>query len=35
METTLDDDSLSRLAWLFAWLIVIAAVAGLIGEVTH
>jgi hypothetical protein len=33
-KTTLDD-SLSRLTWLFAWLVVIAAVAGLIGEVTH
>jgi hypothetical protein len=34
-KTTLDDYSLSRLTWLFAWLVVIAAVAGLIGEVTH
>lgn len=34
-KTTLDDYSLSTLTWLFAWLVVIAAVAGLIGEVAR
>ena len=30
-----DDTSLSRLTTVFAWLVVVAAVAGLVGEVTH
>lgn len=34
-KTTLDDYSLGTLTRLFAWLIVLAAIAGLIGEVAH
>lgn len=34
-KTTLDDYRLSTLTRLFAWLVVAAALAGLIGEVAH
>jgi hypothetical protein len=34
-KSTLDDYSLSRLTWLFAWLVIAAAVAGLISEVAR
>jgi hypothetical protein len=30
-----DDGSLSRLTTVFAWLVVVAAIASLVGEVTH
>jgi len=32
---TFEDHSLSALTWLFAWLVVAAAVAGLLGEVAR
>lgn len=30
-----DDYSLDRLTWLFACLVVIAAIAGMIGQIAH